>query len=152
MRTAALAASLIVLAGCGCGQRHTASPSPRVIAPTGDVKVAWTEAELTHDPSIRPLHADGRMSAVVLRLQGSEKPHRHVEHDLVVVLLTGRARLHLADRVVEAAPGDVMEIPRGVPHWAENIGPGACTAYVVSTPPLDPQDNVPLTPAAQPAR
>lgn len=43
-----------------------------------------------------------------------------VEHEQFV--LSGRARVQLGDRTIEAAAGDVLLIPAGVPHSYTTIG------------------------------
>jgi mannose-6-phosphate isomerase-like protein (cupin superfamily) len=48
--------------------------------------------------------------------------------------------MHLADRVIDVGPGDVIDVPRGVVHWAENVGDGASEAYAVFAPPFDGKD------------
>ena len=43
-----------------------------------------------------------------------------VEHEQYV--LRGRAKIGIADVVVEVKPGDVLYIPAGIPHWYEVQG------------------------------
>ena len=43
-----------------------------------------------------------------------------VEHEQYV--LRGRAKIGIADAVVEVKPGDVLYIPAGTPHWYEVQG------------------------------
>ena len=43
-----------------------------------------------------------------------------VEHEQYV--LTGKARIGIADQVFEVKKGDVVFIPENVPHWYQNIG------------------------------
>jgi quercetin dioxygenase-like cupin family protein len=43
-----------------------------------------------------------------------------VEHEQYV--LTGKARIGIADEVFEVTTGDVVFIPENVPHWYQNIG------------------------------
>lgn len=53
------------------------------------------------------------------------------------MLLSGSGVLHIGDRVVSVKPGDVMEIPRKVVHWAENKDPEASVVYALFSPPYD---------------
>ncbi len=46
-----------------------------------------------------------------------------VEHEQYV--LRGRAKIGIANEVVEVKAGDVLYIPAGVPHWYEVQGGGA---------------------------
>ncbi|MCW0448129.1 MULTISPECIES: cupin domain-containing protein [Xanthomonas] len=52
-------------------------------------------------------------------------PPRHVHpYDETFVVLVGRARFFVGDSTLEAAAGDVVFGPAGVPHRFENLGPG----------------------------
>lgn len=142
-----LIAPLIVLSLCAC----TPTTRGRVLSPQQDLAdPAWTPAEVAKPIAVRRLHATTETSTSLIRLAGAEQPHIHQDHDLVVVLLRGSARLHLASRVIDVHPGDVMEIPRGVVHWAENTGADASEVYAIFSPPYDGRDNLPVPPAASP--
>lgn len=138
----------LALAGCG------SAPTPvrgRVITTLPDpINPLWSPAELEKSIAVRRLRATAETSVSLIRLAGAEQPHIHKDHDLVVVLLSGSARLHLGNRTVEVHPGDVMEIPRGVVHWAENIGPGASEVYAIFSPPYNGLDNIPVPPVPLP--
>jgi quercetin dioxygenase-like cupin family protein len=137
-----LACLPFLLALCAC-----APDRGRVVSAQQDLlDPAWTPEELAKPIAVRRLRATPAMSVSVIRLAGAEQPHIHQEHDLVVVLLTGEARLHLGGRVVAVHSGDVMEIPRGTVHWAENAGPGASEVYAVFSPPYDGLDSHPVIP------
>ncbi len=43
-----------------------------------------------------------------------------VEHEQYV--LTGKAKIGIADEVFEVKKGDVVFIPGNIPHWYQNIG------------------------------
>ncbi|MBA3687032.1 MAG: cupin domain-containing protein [Planctomycetes bacterium] len=137
MRTC-LPALALLLAGCGD------APSPRIITPALTIdQVAWTAADLVKPIAVRPLRSDADSTAMLIRLDGAERPHVHAEHDLVVVLRSGRGVIHLDGRSHEIGPGDVMEIPRGVVHWAESDG-GPCEVYAVFTGTYDGSDVIPV--------
>jgi mannose-6-phosphate isomerase-like protein (cupin superfamily) len=54
-----------------------------------------------------------------------EGPRLHVHpYDETFVVVTGRARFFVGDEVIDAAAGEVVLGPAGVPHRFENIGPG----------------------------
>jgi mannose-6-phosphate isomerase-like protein (cupin superfamily) len=111
----------------------------------------WSESEQAKPIAVRRLRSTKETSVSLIRLAGAEQPHIHKDHDLVVVLLSGSARLHLGMNTVEVHPGDVMEIPRGVVHWAENTGPGASEVYAIFSPPYDGLDNLPVPPIPLPS-
>lgn len=140
---------LLSLALIGCGS----SPSPRgrVITTLPDpINPLWTPAEQEKPIAVRRLRSTAEVSVSLIRLAGAEQPHIHKDHDLVVVMLTGQARLHLGNRTVDVRPGDVMEIPRGVVHWAQNTGPEASEVYAIFSPPYDGRDNLPVSPVPLP--
>lgn len=52
-------------------------------------------------------------------------PPLHVHpYDETFVVLVGRARFFVGDGMLEAAAGEVVFGPAGVPHRFENLGPG----------------------------
>ncbi len=111
---------------------------------------AWTAAELAKPIAVRRLQATQHTSINIIRLDGAEQPHIHRDHDLIVIVLHGTARLHLGNHVMEVRSGDIMEIPRGVVHWAENTGSEASEVYAIFSPPYDGLDNIPVPPVPLP--
>jgi quercetin dioxygenase-like cupin family protein len=91
----------------------------------------------------RLLRTDGA-SIHVVQLAGSERPHRHVHHDLVVHVLEGRGVLALGTARIPMEAGDVIAVPRGVPHWFAPAAGTTATALVTFAPPLDAPDSVPI--------
>ena len=86
----------------------------------------------------------GAASYHLVQAHGSERPHRHVTHDLTVVVLRGRGTLVLDATRLTLAAGDAVLIPRGVRHWfANGGGRSVAVALVAFTPPLDAPDNQP---------
>lgn len=147
MRIALLACALVIV---GCSS--TPPVRGRVITTLPDpINPLWTPAEQEKAIAVRRLRSTAETSVSLIRLLKAEQPHIHKDHDLVVVMLAGSARLHLGNRSVEVHPGDVMEIPRGVVHWAENIGPGASEVYAIFSPPYDGLDNLPVPPVPLPS-
>lgn len=52
-------------------------------------------------------------------------PRLHVHpYDETFIIIAGNARFFVGDTTLEAAPGDVVFGPAGVPHRFENLGPG----------------------------
>lgn len=127
----------------GCADHHRAT----VLTPDGPLpRVEWSAEELNKDIAFRPLRATDAAGYAIVRLRGQEKPHVHDRSDLTVIILTGKVLMRLDDRSVELGPGDVIDIPRGVVHWARNLHPVASEAYLVSTPPLDRDDALAVSP------
>lgn len=76
-------------------------------------------------------HFDGRIfgtNVSVLRyIQENlgDGPSLHVhEYDEVFVILRGHGLFKIGDKLIEAAPGDVLYGPAKVPHKFKNIGSG----------------------------
>ena len=54
-----------------------------------------------------------------------EGPRLHVHpYDETFVIIAGRARFFVGDKVIEAGAGEAVLGPAGVPHRFENLGPG----------------------------
>ena len=142
LRSAVLVAALLLVA---CAD---ATPARGRVVTLDHVsaQMAWTPDELAKPIAVHRLHATAEVSASLIRLKDAEKPHVHQTHDLVVVMLSGSGVLHLGDRVIPVRPGDVMEIPRGTVHWAENTDPAGSEVYAVFSPPYDGMDNIPMLP------
>jgi quercetin dioxygenase-like cupin family protein len=139
----ASAALALALALCtACGDRGA---GPRVIAREGEMPpVAWSDAERAKPVAARLIHANDQSSTFLILLNQAEIPHTHDTHDVTVVMLSGGGVLHIGDRAENVRPGDVMEIPHGVVHWAENTAPGGTVVYAVFTPPYDGTDMHPV--------
>ncbi len=117
----------------------------RVLTPQGwAVTETWTSDELKAPIARRMLRKTSGASYHLIRLKTSEEPHVHQEHDLSVFVLHGKSRVHLAGKVYDVRPGDVVEIPRDTPHWVENKGRKASLVYAVFTPPFDGKDQFPV--------
>ncbi len=100
----------------------------------------WTLEERSRDIVVRPLRATPEASYSIVMLSGAEPPHIHEKSDLTVFVIAGSARMTIGNQQVFLNVGDVVEIPRGVTHWAKNAGDGPCEVYVVAVPPMDPND------------
>jgi mannose-6-phosphate isomerase-like protein (cupin superfamily) len=108
--------------------------------------INWTPEEQQKDIAIRTLKTTNETSHHLIRLLTREKPHIHAEHDLTVTVIAGKAIVHLGDKIYHTQAGDVIEIPKGVPHWAENIHNPASVVYAIFNPPFDSRDYQPITP------
>ena len=138
-----LAMTVLFLTLIGCASQ---APWGRIILPDRDLPaIQWREDEKSAPFVLRTLKRTQDASFHIVRLLKAEEPHVHDTHDGTVFVLRGKGRIHFENRSVDLSPGDVLEIPRGVPHWAENAGPGACEAYVIYTPAFDGKDRRPVT-------
>lgn len=64
--------------------------------------------------------------------------HTHELEDHVVYVVRGRATARLGDDRREVKPGDLIAIPKRVPHSFEQLGTEAFVILVNSTPGWDP--------------
>jgi quercetin dioxygenase-like cupin family protein len=80
----------------------------------------------------------------VVQVLGAERPHRHVTHDLTVLVLRGRGVLNRDGGTTPLAAGDAAVVPRGEAHWFASQGAFPAVALVVFAPPLDAPDAVPV--------
>lgn len=136
------------LLSCGLGMMMglsiscTQRSSPLLISPEVPYgPIVWSPEESQQDIALKTLRQTPEASFHLIRLKGTERPHVHDHHDLTVFVLSGKARVHFATRSVEVGPLDIIEIPRGHMHWAENISPGPSVVYVIFTPPFDGKDH-----------
>jgi quercetin dioxygenase-like cupin family protein len=131
---------LVVLAGC-------AARTPRVaVGPlVSDLDALLAAHPIAAKQEIRAdeLGRSASASYHLVQVAGSERPHHHRAHDLVVVVLRGDGTLSLGDTRVRMRAGDTAAIARDRPHWFHNDGRTPAVAFVVFTPPLDAPDTVP---------
>jgi quercetin dioxygenase-like cupin family protein len=137
LRPASLLLALALLAATAGGWK--------LVDPGGVVRPApWTAGERAAPVARRDLGRTAGASFALLRLGASETPHVHDRHDLTVVVLSGRSRVHFEGRSVDLSPGDVVQVPRGAVHWAEVLGRRPVEVHVTFTPPFDGKDSRPV--------
>ncbi len=100
----------------------------------------WSTAELKKDIAIHHLHRSADASTHLIRLKGNEFPHYHDHHDLNISVLSGTSTIHFTDHEVRLEPGDVLFIPRGTLHWAENTDAAASVVFAVFSPAYEGKD------------
>lgn len=115
-------------------------------------EVSWTAEELAADIAVKRVRRNAESSHHLIRLRGKESPHVHENHDLVVFMRKGKARVFLKNRWHEMKGGDIIEIPRGVLHWAENAAREPGEVYAVFSPPLDAPDMILVNRAREEAK
>lgn len=136
----------------GCARRDVSlaeSPKPRVFRVLeADTVTTYHLRSLFEDPRFQTDRDRAGMTLTRQRghvtalgqIREAESLHHHRRHDLMVVLLEGRGRLHTAGDTVEVRPGDVLVIPRGVAHRFLPIGDRPARALIVRTPPPGDRD------------
>ena len=111
---------------------ETPDPS-RLLAPNGvHVPAADTDRTLIAAIEGKPLSApvELRLGIVTPSMSlvevhwakgANSTPHIHADHDSVVYVVSGRLRVTVGDRTMEAGPGDSLVTPPGVTHFIEAL-------------------------------
>lgn len=143
-----LIVGLLALTGCATTAHEPLTrPSPAILY-IGPQPQSW-EAIVRANP----LGPDDNINGVLLsqqpdvshflvQIRDREQPHIHQTHDATIVMLRGRGRLVLKDRILIAQEGDVLFIPRGTPHYYVNDGPQPTVVLAIFTPAYDGKDAV----------
>ena len=107
-------------------------------------KLSWSGTEQSKAIAVKNISRLSFSSTHIIRLSDREKPHYHDRHDLMVVVLKGKAIIHFKEHRVILSEGDAVSIPRGTFHWAENMAsPQASEVIAVFSPPFDGKDRRP---------
>ena len=61
--------------------------------------------------------------------------HTHADADKFYLVLSGKARIQVADQTVEAGPGDLIWCPAGVPHGIDEAMERTTILVGMSPPP-----------------
>jgi mannose-6-phosphate isomerase-like protein (cupin superfamily) len=143
-----LALLLVTSALAGCAS----STPPRVVSPATDTFIDDVPSDAKQQVAVMHLRRSAVSSQHFIMLRGAEEPHVHDRSDLTVFVLRGAVVMHFEDRTVKVGPGDVVDIPMGAFHWAENVADEPSLAYAVYSPAFDGKDRrrVPPKTAARP--
>jgi quercetin dioxygenase-like cupin family protein len=134
-----LAVAVTLVLAVGCARR-----APRIPF-VEDVPAFLATHPLAAGQNIR-VDEIGRTATAsyhVVQVRDREAPHRHVTHDLTVVVLRGHGSLVRDDTTVRLHAGDAAVVRRGEAHWFANRGRQVAVALVAFAPPLDAPDSVP---------
>jgi quercetin dioxygenase-like cupin family protein len=110
-------------------------PEPIHRRPGDDVAIANpVGGEITF--MVRGEHTGGRLTALETIAAPGEGPllHTHAGEDEGLLIVDGRFRFRLGDRLEQASIGSFVYVPRGVPHTWQNIGVGPGRMFVIFTP------------------
>lgn len=129
--------SLLPLAAC---MTPPVRPAGTIFSPAETAQAEWTDQEKAASSVVRNLRSSAEASFHVLRVQGELPMRKHAKSDLVLVVVAGQVELHLGDKTLPSAPGDVVEVPRDAAYGVLNKGKQAAVLYLVFTPGFDPAD------------
>ena len=109
---------------------------PKIVFPKkGYQEVHWSATEQSQNISVRHLARTAYSSSHLIRIQGAEEPHFHDYHDLTVTIVSGKSIIHFWNHEVVLEEGDIVNIPKGLYHWAENIDSEATVVFATFSPP-----------------
>jgi quercetin dioxygenase-like cupin family protein len=80
----------------------------------------------------------------VVQIRDREVPHLHKVHDATVTMLRGEGYLILGKNRINLKAGDIVHIPRGVPHHYVNTASEPTVALAVYSPAFDGKDTHPV--------
>jgi mannose-6-phosphate isomerase-like protein (cupin superfamily) len=126
---------LILSVSLGCTQH-----SKVVFPEKGYQDIQWSKAEKKKNIALRHIFRNEYSSAHLIRIKGQEPPHYHDKHNLTVSIISGTSILHFKDHEVVLYKGDVITIPKGVYHWAENIDSEASVVFATFSPAFSGKD------------
>jgi mannose-6-phosphate isomerase-like protein (cupin superfamily) len=116
-------------------------PSGRLTAPLASLpdRVKLAPAESFR---VVELARDTGTSQQLVAIRGSESPHRHDRHDLLVVMLRGQGVMRIGSEERSVGDGSILYIPRGAIHAFRNESPEPALAFTVYVPPFDGRDRI----------
>jgi mannose-6-phosphate isomerase-like protein (cupin superfamily) len=144
----ALALCVLLLAASPVGE-----PAPTVDAQLSGARVRIPLAALDDRVPLAPgqdfrvveLGRDAGTSHHLVAIRTAETPHRHDQHDLLVVMQRGFGTMRMGDETLPVGEHSILYVPRGTVHAFTNTSAEPAVAYVVYTPPFDGTDRVEVT-------
>jgi mannose-6-phosphate isomerase-like protein (cupin superfamily) len=94
------------------------------------------------DFKVVELARDAGTSQHLVAIRKAETPHRHDQHDILVVMLRGYGRMRIGAEERPVGEGSVLYVPRGAVHAFRNQSPEPAVAFAVYTPAFDGKDRV----------
>lgn len=136
----------VFLAGCSAPKQfsyHNPQINPPQIASLLE-KVKEIEKQDFKNVRIETIAENELSSHHLVVIREKEPLHYHANHDGWALVLKGEADFLLGKTSRLLRRGDMVYIPRGVPHQATRRGREALAAFVIFTPPFDGKDTIPV--------
>ena len=139
---AALSLSVAFAAGCGATHflrpAHAAENLTAQVISTGEMEGDKISAVNTGGMRNKVLGvADGMTISIQ---DGSPPKHLHANAHEIQFVLEGTGTIWLGDKEVTVKPGDLVVIPKGVPHGGTKPNGRTIKAIAIKTPPQRPDD------------
>lgn len=84
------------------------------------------------------------LSFTLVSIGKSEEPHIHQKSDIIVILLEGEGEINIEGEKKYVEKGDIIFIPKNKVHFFVNKGVNPALALVISFPPLQKDDYLPV--------
>lgn len=81
-------------------------------------------------------------SVELFKIDKGVKLHKHEKENHFLYILTGKAEGEVGGTKTEAAAGQLVQIPKGIPHQFKSVGDEPLTFLLFSTPQFNPDDIV----------
>ena len=135
-----------LLAVLGCTRPSARAPGVMIGALRHGLQPYLAEHPLGPGAEIRAdmIERTDGTSVHIVQVRGRERPHRHLEHDLVVHVLLGEGIFTLEGEKLPLAAGDVVVVKRGATHGFAPAPGTTVVTLVTFAPPLDAPDSVPV--------
>lgn len=148
---AALRLALLTLVLAGAADAGEDAPPAMLDAVFGDERQTVALEKLESRPALGPgesfraveIARDANSSHHVVAIRDGETPHRHEQHDLLVMLLEGHGVMRMGDAARRVGQGSILWVPRGTVHAFRNASDSPAVAYLVYFPPFDADDRIP---------
>lgn len=89
---------------------------------------------------IRELYNSDNLSMSLAIITGKAGSHKHEKMEEVYYVVSGYGKITIGGEVREIKTGDMISIPKGVYHHAENMGEEPLKLIVVTHPKYDTSD------------
>ncbi len=111
-----------------------------------DIERVIRDHPLASDQNIRVVNlgVTDAVSHHVVQVRVAESFHVHAHHDLTVQVYRGHGQMRIGDREFPVQGGDVLFVPRGVPHAFRNGTAQPAVALVIFNPAFDGKDTISL--------
>ena len=122
-RDAAAGVSALVFGAAGVAQAQPASHRHQAASSSEKERQAFSFLDLKMFVEVDSDDTKGAMAAVRVFVPpgAGPAPHVHSREDEFFTVVRGRYRFRHGDEEVDAAPGSVMFMPRGIPHVFRNL-------------------------------
>ena len=90
----------------------------------------------------RKLFGDSLTSSFIIEIKKEVKLHRHEYHSEHVYIVSGKAEMKLGDQQIQVNSGDIIFIPKGIPHNVKVTSTAPLRVISIQSPAFDGKDRV----------